>query len=94
MAAFTGDRVGCLPSQRHKRQNQSDREELALQSTQERGPGQASVFMDRDIRPSAAQPLNSQASLTMQTTILKNKRGSQAEREITNKDHSTIITKK
>lgn len=65
-----------------------------MADSHESGPGQASVFMEGNMRPSAAQPLNSQAPLTMQTTILKNKRGSQAEKGITNKDHSTTITKK
>lgn len=62
--------------------------------TQEIGLGQISVSLDRNIQPWAAHTPNSQASLPMQTTILKNKRGFQAEKEITNKDNSTTITKK
>lgn len=88
-AAFTGDCAFCLPSQRRTKHQTVLAASWRRRSTRDRArPG---VLGQRRL---AAQPPNSPAPLAAQSTVLRDKRRSQAEKEITNQDDSTTITEK
>lgn len=87
-AVFTGDCAVRLPSQRCTKPN---RLAASWRRRSTRDSARPGVLWQSRL---AAQPPNSPAPLAAQSTVKRNKRRSQAEKEITNRDDSTTITEK